>query len=139
MSNPEQSTFIKVLSQTADKTVELAKQSPVIGEKIVVDGMTIIPVSKVSVGFAGGGSDISDGAKKSKNPSGSGAKISVTPMSFLVVDGKSIRTVKIDADEKSPVSEVIGSVVAKIKAQNDKKKADKKAEKKALKLEKKKK
>lgn len=137
MANNDRSTFLEVLSYTTEKTVDIAKKSPVIGEPIVIDGVTVIPVSKVSAGFAGGGADIADEMKKrKKNPAGIGAKINVTPVSFLIIDGKNIRTVKVDG-EKSGAGEALGAVIAKIKAENAKKKAEKKAQKKAEKEEKK--
>lgn len=50
-------------------------------------GVTIIPVSKVSLGFAGGGIDIS--SKKFVSPQnfggGSGTGVSITPVAFLTV------------------------------------------------------
>lgn len=131
MTNNEKTTFLNVLAYTTEKTVEIAKQSPVIGDAIIVDGVTVIPVSKVSAGFAGGGADIADEMKKrKKNPTGIGAKVNVTPISFLVIDGKNIKTVKVDAD-KSGAGEALGAVIAKIKAESAKKKAEKKALKKA--------
>lgn len=131
MTSNEKTTFLNVLAYTTEKTVDIAKQSPVIGEPIVVDGVTIIPVSKVSAGFAGGGADIADEMRKrKKNPTGIGAKVNITPVSFLVIDGKNIKTVKVDG-EKSGAGEALGAVIAKIKAENAKKKAEKKAQKKA--------
>ncbi len=131
MTSNEKTTFLNVLAYTTEKTVDIAKQSPVIGNPIVVDGVTIIPVSKVSAGFAGGGADIADEMRKrKKNPTGIGAKVNVTPVSFLVIDGKNIKTVKVDG-EKSGAGEALGAVIAKIKAENAKKKAEKKAQKKA--------
>ncbi len=131
MTSNEKSTFLNVLAYTTEKTIDIAKQSPILGQPILVDGVTIIPVSKVSAGFAGGGADIADEMKKrKKNPTGIGAKVNVTPVSFLVIDGKNIKTVKVDG-EKSGAGEALGAVIAKIKAENAKKKAEKKAQKKA--------
>lgn len=131
MTSNEKTTFLNVLAYTTEKTVDIAKQSPVIGEPIVVDGVTIIPISKVSAGFAGGGADIADEMRKrKKNPTGIGAKVNITPVSFLIIDGKNIKTVKVDG-EKSGAGEALGAVIAKIKAENAKKKAEKKAQKKA--------
>ena len=61
----------------------------VIGNAIhTPSGVTVIPVSKVTVGFAGGGIDF--GIKKSTASqnfgSGSGSGISITPIAFLTVD-----------------------------------------------------
>lgn len=47
-----------MLESTIQKIREMVDVNSVIGEPISTpDGVTIIPVSKVSVGFAGGGSD----------------------------------------------------------------------------------
>lgn len=82
-----ESNLMKVLSFTADKTIELANSNSVMGEKITVDGITVIPVSKISVGFAGGGADLENAAKKStKSPAGAGAKVDIIPMTFLVIE-----------------------------------------------------
>ena len=60
----------------------------VIGNAIhTPSGVTVIPISKISVGFAGGGLDFST-RKPSNNPnfgSGSGSGVSITPMAFLTV------------------------------------------------------
>ena len=122
---------MNVLSYTTERTIDIAKQSPILGEPIVIDGVTIIPVSKVSAGFAGGGADIADEMRKrKKNPTGVGAKVNVTPLSFLVINGNVIKTVKVDS-EKSGAGEVLGAIIAKIKAESAKKRAEKKAQKKA--------
>ena len=46
-----------MLQDTISKIREMVDVNNVIGEPIVVGDVTIIPVSKVSVGFGGGGSD----------------------------------------------------------------------------------
>lgn len=123
IENNNKNTFLQVLSYTADKAIEMAKESPIVGEKITVDGITVIPISKVSVGFAGGGADISDELKKKKkNPSGSGASVNVVPMSFLIIDGNDIRTVRIDAEKgKNPLADVIRTLKASKKKKEKKK------------------
>lgn len=77
------------------KIREMADANTVLGDPIQTpDGVTIIPVSKVKIGFAGGGSDFA-----AKNPStrenpfggGTGAGITVTPVSFLIIKGESVR------------------------------------------------
>ena len=91
---------MEVLSFTAEKTMELANANSVMGERIEVDGITVIPVSKVSAGFAGGGADIRNAVKKrTQNPAGAGAKVSVTPMTFLVIKEGDARLITINAQE----------------------------------------
>lgn len=62
----------------------------VVGKEITTpSGVTVIPVSKVTVGFANGGVDFS--TKKSQiNQNfgcGGGTGVSITPLAFLVIDG----------------------------------------------------
>ncbi len=122
-NKPYDSNLLNVLSFTMDKVQELANANSVLGEKIEVDGMTIIPVSKVSAGFAGGGADINDvGKKKSQYPAGSGGNVTVTPMSFLVIEGNEVNLVNVSPEEKtSPIEDIIKTVIKKIKESKNKK------------------
>ena len=84
-----------MLDKTIAKIREMVDVNSVIGDPITTpDGVTIIPVSKVSVGFGGGGSDyVSRNANKQDNPFGGGAGggVKVTPIAFLVVKEGSVR------------------------------------------------
>ena len=79
-----------VLDVTVDKMRAMADSSTIIGDPIVVDGITMIPVSKVSYGFASGGSDFAS----SKNTHAGlfagvgGGGMTVTPVAFITVNGK---------------------------------------------------
>ena len=82
----------------------------VIGSAIhTPSGVTVIPVSKVSVGFAGGGVDF--GIKKLVGAqnfgSGSGSGVSITPIAFLTV-GKNaeINLVQINPDASKNVEKI---------------------------------
>lgn len=82
-----------MLESTIQKVKEMVDVNSVIGEPITTpDGVTIIPVSKVSVGFGGGGSDFA--AKNSgENPFGGGVGggVKVTPICFLIVKDGAVR------------------------------------------------
>ena len=56
---------------------------------------TIIPVSRVTFGFASGGSDVAPKAEKQMFGGGTGAGVSVTPVAFLVISGGNLRTVQL--------------------------------------------
>lgn len=118
--SPEQrSSLLRVLEFTAQKTLELADANSVLGERLELDGMTVIPVSKLSVGFAGGGADITDANRKKKqNPVGSGAMVTLTPMSFLVVQGQDARILTVRQEGKPGIltPELLESVVAQAKS-----------------------
>lgn len=79
-----------IIRTTLDSIKGIVEANTVIGDPIKVDGgITIIPVSKVSLGFASGGLDYD--SKKEQKPQaqnfggGSGTGISVSPVAFLVI------------------------------------------------------
>ena len=77
-----------MLETTIQKIREMVDVNSVIGQPITTpDGVTIIPVSKVSVGFGGGGSDFTN-KKGGENPFGGGVGggVNVTPICFLIVN-----------------------------------------------------
>lgn len=121
---PQKNTLIKVVDFTIDKLIEMKKAASVVGEKIEVDGITIIPISKVSIGFAGGGSDVSDRNKgKYKNPAGTGAGISDTPQGFLVIKDGEVRFLTVKSGEKGMAGDIISTIIAEAKTLiNDSKK-----------------
>ncbi len=85
-----------MLESTIQKIREMVDVNSVVGEPITTpDGVTIIPVSKVSVGFGGGGSDFTTKhtAPGGENPFGGGvgAGVKVTPICFLIVKDGAVR------------------------------------------------
>lgn len=82
---------IEGLMQTAMESIkQMMEVNTVIGEAVEApNGVVIIPVSRVSCGFAAGGSDFEVDDKKETAPfgGGSGAGVSVQPVGFLVVGG----------------------------------------------------
>ena len=77
-------TLPNMLENTIAKIREMVDVNSVVGEPIVVGETTIIPVSKVSVGFGGGGSDFTKGSDAFGGGAGGGVK--VQPICFLVVN-----------------------------------------------------
>ena len=77
-----------ILSSTIEKIRELVDTSTIIGEAIYAEGgTTIIPVSKVTYGFASGGADFPSKGTKELFGGGGGAGVTITPVAFLVVSG----------------------------------------------------
>lgn len=95
-----------LMSVTLEKLREMVGSSTIIGEPITVEGAMILPVSKVTFGFASGGSDF--GAKTTKElfGGGSGAGVSVTPVAFLVIKDGNVRTIQL-ADSSSTVDRAL--------------------------------
>lgn len=77
-----------ILSSTIEKIRELVDTSTIIGEAIYAEGgTTIIPVSKVTYGFASGGADFPSKSSKELFGGGGGAGVTITPVAFLVING----------------------------------------------------
>lgn len=84
-----------MLDNTISKIREMVDANTVVGEPILVGGdVTIIPVSNISIGLGGGGSDfVSKHPNAHENPFGGGvgAGIKVTPVAFLVIKDGNVR------------------------------------------------
>ncbi|MBQ4071624.1 MAG: sporulation protein YtfJ [Clostridia bacterium] len=79
-----------LIKASIDGVRGFADMNTVIGSPIhTPSGVTVIPVSKIAFGFAGGGLDLF-GKKKETNGigSGSGSGISITPIAFLTVSAE---------------------------------------------------
>jgi sporulation protein YtfJ len=95
-----------IIKASLDGIKDFADVDTVFGKAITTpSGVTVIPVSKVSLGFASGGLDF--GTKKIATPQsfggGSGTGVSITPVAFLAVSPTAdINLIQIT--EKSPTS-----------------------------------
>ena len=83
-----------MLDGTIQKLRELVDSNSVVGTPITTPvGVTIIPVSRISVGFGGGGSDFAKKTPQAENPFGGGVGggVKVTPLCFLIVKDGNVR------------------------------------------------
>ncbi|MBQ1262750.1 MAG: sporulation protein YtfJ [Oscillospiraceae bacterium] len=88
-----------LLSTTIERVKELADSETVVGKPIVIsDSITIIPVSKLSLGFASGGSDFPSKSPREIFGGGGGAGITVTPKAFLIIENGSVRMIQLASD-----------------------------------------
>jgi sporulation protein YtfJ len=103
-----------MLENTITKIREMVDVNSVVGDPITTpEGVTIIPISKVSVGFGGGGSDfVSKNVNKQENPFGGGvgAGVKVTPIAFLVINGESVRMLPVAAPANTTADRVVEMV-----------------------------
>lgn len=128
-----------MLENTIAKIREMVDVNSVIGEPITTpDGVTIIPISKVSVGFAGGGSDfVSKNVNKHENPFGGGAGggVKINPVAFLIVKDGNVRMMPLAAPANTTpdrivemVPDVLDKISAFIDSKTQKKESDTAAE-----------
>ena len=103
-----------MLENTISKIREMVDVNSVIGDPITTpDGVTIIPVSKVSVGFDGGGSDfVSKHPNQQENPfgGGAGAGVKVVPIAFLIVKDGSVRMLPVAAPASTTADRIVDLV-----------------------------
>lgn len=108
-----------LMDTTMEKIKEMIDVNTIIGEPITSpDGTLIIPVSKVSYGFAAGGSDLPT-KKENKDcfGGGSGAGVTIQPVAFLTVYQGDVRLVSVDRDEGTAdkLVNMIPDVLKKVK------------------------
>ena len=97
-----------------EKIRAMVDVNAVVGQPIQTGEVTIIPVSKVSFGFASGGSDF---AGKNQKPEaensfggGSGAGVNINPIAFLVVRGDNVRLLYVAPPIDGAVDRVVDMV-----------------------------
>lgn len=100
-----------LMDTTMQKIKEMVDVDTIIGTPITAaDGTTVIPVSKVSYGFAAGGSDFPTKREgKDCFGGGSGAGVSVSPIGFLAIANGNVRFINTESSD-NPVERVINMV-----------------------------
>jgi len=74
------------------------------------DGITIIPISRVSFGFGSGGSDIPSKDSKSGFGGGNGAGVKIDPIGFLVIRDGNVRMLNIAPPPGTTLDRVVEMV-----------------------------
>ena len=124
-----------LLSTTMEKIRTMVDANTIIGQPIQAEGVTLIPVSKLSFGFASGGSDFTTKNQKPAAPNtfggGTGAGAKLEPLAFLIVKGDSVRLLSVAPPPATTVDrvidmvpEVVDKVTGFIEKQQEKKAAD---------------
>ena len=108
-----------LMDTTMNKIKEMVDVNTIVGEPITApDGTLIIPVSKVTYGFAAGGSDLPT-KKENKDcfGGGSGAGVTIQPVAFLTVYQGDVRLVSVDREEGTAdkLVNMIPDVLKKVK------------------------
>ena len=95
-------TIINLIDGAMEKIKTIVDSSTVIGEKVETgDGTTIIPISKVTVGYVVGGGEYADlSARRVANhfpmAGGSSGGMSVTPVGFLIIFENEVKFVNVE-------------------------------------------
>lgn len=120
-----------LMGSTMEKIKAMVDANTVVGQPIVTDDVTIIPVSRVSFGFASGGSDFTSKHQKPGGDNafggGSGAGVHLDPIAFLIVRGDNVRLLPVFPSSGpidraiDMVPEVVDKVTTFVEKQQEKK------------------
>ena len=102
----------EMLGDTMSKIREMIDVNTVVGAPITTpDSVTIIPVTKVSIGYGGGGSDFATknypAGRDNAFGGGAGAGVTITPVAFLVIRGENVRMLPIAEPASTSVDRLI--------------------------------
>ncbi len=79
-----------------EKVREMVDTNTIVGQPITTpDGVTLIPISKVSFGFGGGGGDYGKTTPKENFGGGSAAGVKIDPVAFLVIKDGTTRVLPV--------------------------------------------
>ena len=110
----EKSNPLKDLMQTTLEHVKaLADANTIIGTPIQAEGVTLIPVSRLSLGSAGAGTEFStkkQAPSESNFGGGSSAGAKLEPVAFLVVRDGTVKLLPVAPGPASTVDRVIEAV-----------------------------
>ena len=107
----------ELLDVSMKKIRDMIDANTVIGTPVHQDGITIIPVSKVYLGFVSGGSDIKNIKDSPLFGGGTGGGLSLVPVAFLIVrvDGVDLVSVGDDTHLIEKVIDLVPKTIDKAK------------------------
>ena len=103
----------ELMEATMENVKNILKVDTVVGDPIFTpDGITLIPVSKISVGFGGGGVELPTKKSGDARPYGGGnaTGVKIEPIGFLVVKEGSVRMINITPPANTTIDRLIDLV-----------------------------
>ena len=105
----------EMMTSSMAKIKDMIDVNTVVGSPITTpDGVTIIPVTKVSIGYGSGGSDfVTKNYPANRDNAfggGAGAGVTITPMAFVVIRGESVRMIPIAEPASTSVDRIVEMV-----------------------------
>ena len=103
----------ELMESTMQNVRNILKVDTVVGDPIITpDGITLVPVSKISVGFGGGGLEFGNKKGGDIRPYGGGnaTGVKIDPIGFLVIKDGNIRMINIMPPANTTVDRIIDLV-----------------------------
>lgn len=106
----------KLVDTAMQKIHELADCETVVGKPITADGTTIIPISKVSVGFTSGGSDLPTKGSKDLFGGGTAGGVTMQPIAFITITDGEVKLLQmsVNASKENAMINMVPDVIDKI-------------------------
>ena len=104
-----------MMTSTMAKIKDMIDVNTVIGDPITTpDGVTIIPVTKVSIGYGSGGSDFAtENTPANRDNSfggGAGGSVKITPIAFLIIRDGNVRMLPVAEPASTSMDRLIEQV-----------------------------
>ena len=100
-----------ILATAIEKIKDMVDCQTIVGDAIDAgDGIKVIPISKVTYGFASGGSDFPTKTSKELFGGGGGAGVTISPVAFLVVNNGDVTVKYISEGADNSAERIIGMV-----------------------------
>ena len=99
-----------MMRSAMEKVREMVDTNTIVGQPITTpDGVTLIPISKVSFGFGSGGGDYGKAPKESFG-GGAGGAVKIDPVAFLVIKDGSTRVLPVAVPPVSTMDRIVDMV-----------------------------
>jgi len=119
-----------LMESTMENVKKILRTETVVGDPITTpDGITLVPISRVSVGFGGGGVEFGAARKDGTQPYGGGnaTGVKIDPIGFLVIKDGVVRMVNVIPPAFTPfdrILELAPQVIDRMEAFINKQKGD---------------
>lgn len=103
----------ELMQNTMESVKNILKVDTVVGDPIFTpDGITLVPISKISVGFGGGGIELTNKKAGEARPYGGGnaTGVKIEPMGFLVIKDGCVRMMNVTPPADNTVDRIIDLV-----------------------------
>lgn len=109
----------EIIDTMLDRLHSLVNTETVVGDPVELGDVTILPVIKVSIGFAAGGGEgnredaKNDRAKEGGGGGGGGGGASITPVGFITYDGQKVRFIGVSKGKIDSLVETVPELIKK--------------------------
>lgn len=103
----------QLMQTTMDNVKNVLKVDTVVGDPIITpDGITLVPISKISLGFGGGGVEFGTKKAGDDRPYGGGnaTGVKIEPIGFLVIKEGTVRMINVTPPASNTVDRIIDMV-----------------------------